>query len=138
MADNTMAVGGVNSSTSNQSVVNDKDFSRIRSNEQSESQTLTPATTDGEEQSLFAPGTATEENVRPIVEAVNDYMKQNNCNLELSYNKEANLINVKITDKETGEVLREFPSEEMIDRMVKAEKTAEGNQMRGIFVNRTI
>lgn len=139
MADNTMAVGGVNSSTSTQPVVSDKDFARIRNNEQSESQTLTPATKDGEEQqSLFAPGTATEENVSPIVEAVNDYMKQNDCNLELSYNKEANLINVKVTDKETGEVIREFPSEEMIERMIKAEETAEGNQMRGIFVNRTI
>ena len=48
------------------------------------------------------------------------------------------MINVKVIDKESGEVIREFPSEEMIERMIKAEESAENNQMRGIFVNRMV
>ena len=141
MADNTMAVNGVNSATNIQPVVSEQDFARIKpTGEQTkpESKPLTPAESEGGQQTLFAPGTVTEETVSQITEAVNDYMKQNDCNLELNYNKEANMINVKVIDKESGEVIREFPSEEMIERMIKAEENAENNQMRGIFVNRMV
>ena len=141
MADNTMAVSGVNSATNVQPVVSEQDFARIKTTSEQtkpESKPLTPATTEEGQQPLFAPGTVTEETVSQITEAVNDYMKQNDCNLELNYNKEANMINVKVVNKESGEVIREFPSEEMIERMIKAEENAENNQMRGIFVNRMV
>ena len=141
MADNTLAVSGVNSATNTQPVVSEKDFAQIRTVEKPKSEGQPPKSTDkeeGKQQPLFAPGTVTEETVSQITEAVNDYMKQNDCNLELNYNKEANMINVKVIDKESGEVIREFPSEEMIERMIKAEESAENNQMRGIFVNRMV
>ena len=141
MADNTMAVSGVNSATNVQPVVSEQDFARIKTTSEQtkpESKPLTPATTEEGQQPLFAPGTVTEETVSQITEAVNDYMKQNDCNLELNYNKEANMINVKVVNKESGEVIREFPSEEMIERMIKADENAENNQMRGIFVNRMV
>ena len=122
--------------------VGEQDFARIKTTSEQtkpESKPLTPATTEEGQQPLFAPGTVTEETVSQITEAVNDYMKQNDCNLELNYNKEANMINVKVVDKESGKVIREFPSEEMIENMIKAEKNAENSQqMRGVFVNRMV
>ena len=158
MADNTMAVGGVNSASHHtQSTVNEQDFAQVKPVKVKPAQSapqkaksfneMTPAEqeerkqklqTQQEQQSLFQPGTVTEETVSQITKAVNDYLKQNDCNLELNYNKEANMINVKVVNKETGEVVREYPSEEMMDHLVNAEKTAENNQMRGMLVNRTI
>ncbi len=146
MADVT-AVGNVNSVSKSQPIVSEQDFAQLKPVVKQPSEKLSTSTEkkdqkpeqeQQQQQSLFAPGTVTEETVSQITEAVNDYMKQNDCNLELNYNKEANMINVKVIDKESGEVIREFPSEEMIERMIKAEENAENNQMRGIFVNRTI
>ena len=47
-------------------------------------------------------------------------MDKINCNLEFNYNREADVMNVKMLDRETGEVIKEFPPEEMIENMIKA------------------
>ncbi len=145
MADNTLAVSGVNSATNTQPVVSEQDFARIKPvAPQPVDKLPTPAEKKEKEQQqqqqpLFAPGTVPEETVSQITEAFNDLMDKIDCNLELNYNKEANMINVKVVDKESGKVIREFPSEEMIENMIQAEKNAENSQqMRGVFVNRMV
>lgn len=138
-----MSVSGVGRSSgyNSQMSVSEQDFAQLKKSaettnneDQSQDRLLTPAEQEEQQQSLFAPGTVTEETVSPIVEAVNDYMSQIDCNLELSYSKEANAILVKITDKETGKIIKEFPSEEMIEKLVEAKEN--GEEMRGVFVNR--
>lgn len=85
---------------------------------------------DGEEEKEFfpqeeedfhmAPGTMSEESVSAMTDALNELMSRINCNLEFSYNKEADMMSVKMVDKETKEVIKELPPEEMLENIVKA------------------
>ena len=63
-----------------------------------------------------------EESVSQMTEAFNKLMSKINCNLEFSYNKEVDLFNVKMIDKETKKVIKEFPPEEMIENMIKSKE----------------
>ena len=84
---------------------------------------------DGEEKEYFPqddsdfhiePGTMTEEAVSRMTEELNELMSRINCNLEFSYNKEAGMMSVKMINKETQEVIKELPPEEMLENIVKA------------------
>ena len=69
---------------------------------------------------LIEPGTMSEKSVSEMTETFNKLMDKINCNLEFNYNREANVMNVKMIDKDTKEVIKEFPPEEMIENMIKA------------------
>lgn len=73
-----------------------------------------------EQESRLQPGTMPEESVKEVVDAVNKLMKENRVNLKFAYDKEVEMLNVKVIDPETKKVLREFPPEEMIENMKKA------------------
>lgn len=85
---------------------------------------------DGDEEKEFFPqeeedfhmelGTMSEESVSAMTDALNELMSRINCNLEFSYNKEADMMSVKMVDKETKEVIKELPPEEMLENIVKA------------------
>ncbi|MBR4153561.1 MAG: flagellar protein FlaG [Selenomonadaceae bacterium] len=77
-------------------------------------------------------GTMTEESVNEMLDTFNKLMEKINCNIEFSYNKEADVLNVKMIDKETKEVIKEFPPEEMIENMIKAK------DWLGAFIDRAI
>lgn len=51
---------------------------------------------------------------------LNDLMSEMNCNIEFQYHKEVNMMSVKMIDKQTQEVLKEVPPEDMIQHMIKA------------------
>ena len=55
-----------------------------------------------------------------MTETFNELMSKINCNLEFKYNKEVNLMTIKMVDKRTNEVIKEVPPEEMIENMVRA------------------
>ena len=76
--------------------------------------------------------TMTEESVNEMLDTFNKLMEKINCNIEFSYNKEADVLNVKMIDKETKEVIKEFPPEEMIENMIKAK------DWLGAFIDRAI
>ena len=78
-----------------------------------------PPVTDEEEFHL-EPGTLDEETVSLMTDQLNELMDKINCNLEFKYNKEVNLMSIKMIDKKTQEVIKEVPPEEMIENMVKA------------------
>lgn len=142
MADMVTAAVGANSAPSTKPV-GEQDFAQIKpvTTRQPVDKVLTPAEKEQQEeqQPLLQPGTVPEETVSQITDAFNELMDKIDCNLELNYNKEANMINVKVVDKDSGKVIREFPSEEMIENMIKAERNAESSQqMRGVFVNRMV
>ena len=52
--------------------------------------------------------------VKQAVEQINRFMQQSNRTLQFSFDKEANRIVVKITDSQTGELIRQIPSEEVL------------------------
>lgn len=80
----------------------------------------------------IALGTMSEENVSQMTEIFNRLMDKINCDVEFQYNKELDLFNVKMIDKKTNEVIKEFPPEEMIENMIKAK------DWLGAFIDRAV
>lgn len=60
------------------------------------------------------------ETVSNLTKELNDLMREINCDIEFKYSQEADMMSVKMVDKETKEVLREFPPEDMIESLIKA------------------
>ena len=83
---------------------------------------LTPAEKEEQKQkeARLQPGTMSEEAVSQMTDTFNELMDKINCDVEFNYNRKANMLNVKMVDKESGEVIKEFPPEEMIENMIKA------------------
>ena len=78
------------------------------------------------------PGTLDEESVDFMTQELNKLMSEINCNIEFTYHKDANMMSVKMVDKETQEVIKELPPEEMIENMMKAK------DWLGAFLDKTI
>lgn len=87
---------------------------------------------DEKKEGHLQPGTMSEESVLKMTETFNKLMSKINVNLEFKYNKEIDMFNVKMIDKETKEVIKEFPPEEMIENMIKAK------DWLGAFIDRAI
>lgn len=85
-----------------------------------------------EQEGRLEPGTMSESSVSEMTETFNELMDKINCNIEFSYNKEVDMLNVKMIDKETKEVIKEFPPEEMIENMIKAK------DWLGAFIDKAI
>ena len=85
-----------------------------------------------EEDFHLEPGTLDEETVSLMTEQLNELMDKINCNLEFKYNKEVNMMTIKMIDKKTQEVIKEVPPEEMIENMVKAK------DWLGAFIDKNI
>jgi flagellar protein FlaG len=54
-----------------------------------------------------------------ITQELNKLMSKINANLEFNYHKEAGMFSVALVDKETNEVIKELPPEEMVRNIVK-------------------
>ncbi len=95
---------------------------------------LTPAEEQEQKEkaSSLQPGTMSEETVSQMTETFNELMDKINCDVEFNYNRKANMFNVKMIDKKTNEVIKEFPPEEMIENMIKAK------DWLGAFIDKAI
>ncbi len=78
------------------------------------------------------PGTLDEESVDFMTKELNKLMREINCNIEFTYHQDAGMMSVKMVDKETDEVIKELPPEEMIENMMKAK------DWLGAFLDKTI
>ena len=85
-----------------------------------------------EKEAKIVPGSLTEEAVKNMTDALNELMDKTNVNLEFDYNKEVNLLSVKMLEKGTDKVIKEFPPEEMVENMIKAK------DWLGAFIDKTI
>jgi len=85
-----------------------------------------------EQEGRLEPGSMSESSVSEMTETFNELMDKINCNIEFSYNKEVDMLNVKMIDKETKEVIKEFPPEEMIKNMIKAK------EWLGAFIDKAV
>ena len=63
-----------------------------------------------------------EKTVDLMTKELNELMDKIDCNLAFKYNKDVDVMTVKMIDKETKEVLKEFPPEEMVKSMVKTKE----------------
>lgn len=61
-----------------------------------------------------AKNTASSEQINAAVSNINQAMRLSNRNLQFSVDPDTKLSVVKLTDTETGEVIRQFPSEEAL------------------------
>ena len=87
---------------------------------------------DEQEEFHLEPGTLDEESVDFMTKELNELMSKINCNIEFTYHQDAGMMSVKMVDKETQEVIKELPPEEMIENMVKAK------DWLGAFLDKTI
>lgn len=85
-----------------------------------------------EEEFHLEPGTLDEESVDFMTKELNELMSKINCNIEFTYHQDAGMMSVKMVDKETQEVIKELPPEEMIENMIKAK------DWLGAFLDKTI
>lgn len=136
MADGTSAVGGVNSSSNNQPI-NENDFAYLKkTDETKKTDDKTKQASDKKEEeqkeSIFKAGEMSEETVKQVMEIFNELMEKINCDIEFSYDKKADMFNVKMIDKKSGEVLKEFPPEEMLENISKSK------ELRGAIINMTV
>ena len=78
---------------------------------------------DAEESEFhLEPGTLDEDAVSLMTDELNELMDKINCNLEFKYNKDVDVMTVKMIDKASEEVIKEFPPEEMVKNMIKAKE----------------
>ena len=122
-------------SAPNTKPVGEQDFAQVRPVETKPAEkVLTPAEKEEqkEKEARLQPGTMTEGTVKQMTETFNELMDKINCDVEFNYNRKANMLNVKMIDKESGEVIKEFPPEEMIENMIKAK------DWLGAFIDKAI
>lgn len=62
----------------------------------------------------------TYEFVSEITKELNELMSKLSCDLEFQYHQEVGVMSVRMVDKNTKEVIKEYPPEEMVDGMIKA------------------
>ena len=60
-----------------------------------------------------------EEDVKEISQALSEFMSKLNTNLEFDYYEKLGRFAVKMVDKETKEVIKEFPPEKILEAMEK-------------------
>ena len=60
------------------------------------------------------PAQPTVAQLKSAVEDINKVLKQNNNALEFNMDTDTNKLTVKLVDTETGDVIRQFPSEDML------------------------
>ncbi len=63
-----------------------------------------------------------ENSVSLMTKELNELMSKINCDLRFQYHKEVDVMSVKMVDKSTDEVIKEFPPEEMVKNMIKAKE----------------
>lgn len=72
------------------------------------------AVTQVAEQQPVAEQQATAEQLQDVVDHINKALKQSNKNLEFMIDADTKRSIVKLVDSETGDVIRQFPSEEAL------------------------
>lgn len=63
-----------------------------------------------------------EKSVDLMTKELNELMNKIDCNLAFKYNKDMDVMTVKMIDKDTKEVIKEFPPEEMVKSMEKTKE----------------
>ena len=60
--------------------------------------------------------------ISEMTKELNELMGKLNCDLEFQYHKEVDVMSVRMIDKNTKEVIKEYPPEEMVEGMIRAQE----------------
>ena len=125
---------GVNASAQNPQVIFDTKAKKVDDVDSifEKDDDRNPIAEEDEEEFHLEPGTLDEDTVNLMTEQLNELMDKINCNLEFKYNKEADMMTIKMINKKTQEVIKEVPPEEMLENMVKAK------DWLGAFIDKNI
>lgn len=92
---------------------------------------ITPAQRATHDNPVFAPAQpVTQEAVAAAVQSANAYVQSVSSSLQFSLDEDSGRTVVKMVDTETKEVLRQFPSEEMLSISKSIDR------MQGLLINR--
>ena len=92
---------------------------------------ITPALRAAQDNPVFPPAQpVTQEAVAAAVQSANAYVQSVSTNLQFSLDQDTGRTVVKMVDTETEEVLRQFPSEEMLAISKSIDR------MQGLLINR--
>ena len=72
------------------------------------------------------------QNLQSSIDALNEFIKPQNTSLEFSIDDESGTVVVKVTDKETKEVIKLFPSEEALELAKALDK------LKGLLVQQKV
>lgn len=72
----------------------------------------------------------TPEDAEKMSDALNEFMDKLNCNIQFKYNEKLEFMTIKMINKKTKEVIKEFPPEEILNTMEKTQEWI------GIFLDR--
>ena len=64
----------------------------------------------------------TKKDVNTMTSALNDFMKNLNCDLEFKYYDKLNQLTVRMVDSKTHETIKEFPPEEIMKAMIRTKE----------------
>ena len=67
-------------------------------------------------------GKLSPEFVSEMTKELNELMGKLNCDLEFQYHEEVDVMSVRMIDKNTKEVIKEYPPEEMVEGMIRAQE----------------
>ena len=67
-------------------------------------------------------GKLSPEFVSEMTKELNELMGKLNCDLESQYHEEVDVMSVRMIDKNTKEVIKEYPPEEMVEGMIRAQE----------------
>ena len=67
-------------------------------------------------------GKLSPEFVSEMTKELNELMGKLNCDLEFQYHKEVDVMSVRMVDKNTKAVIKEYPPEEMVEGMIRAQE----------------
>lgn len=121
-----MLIQNVSSTASASRLTSDSEPMPVVAPKQAEQPHVT-AKTALQQQPNKAPPTATQ--IKSAVDSLNKAMKQANSSLEFSVDKETNRTIIKVVESKTGEVIRQFPSEEIL-----AISRAIDNMQQGLLI----
>lgn len=66
------------------------------------------------------PGSVKEDTVDFMTKELNELMSKTNFNLQFDYHQFENVMTVRMIDKQTDEVIKEMPPEELVENIMKA------------------
>lgn len=120
------AIGVIKSSENQYSITNQEQVRLAWGRETDKAAANTPPRPEAQGRASKSRVQAGEETTKRVAEAMDKYVRSIQSDLEIKIHEETGKIIVKVISHETGEVIREIPSEEMLKLAERMEEMAGG------------
>ena len=120
------AIGSIKSSESQHAVTNQESARLKQVQARSKAAADKPQRVPPQGKPAADPAKANEEMTKRVAEAMDQYIRSIQSDLEIKIHQETGRIVVRVISHETGEVIREIPSEEMLKLAEKMDEMTGG------------